>query len=162
MNEENKVAETENENNANTAETKSEESKKGFKAWFNKTKEDVNNYLLESKIENTFNKNNEEFSLGIYNPDSILSSQKQIFGYFDNEGKLVVFGEREIPKFSIILSNKTKEAFTILSKDSACSIEATVDGIKYVRSGTKYNITNQTKEVKIIKVMGRTFVYEGE
>ena len=41
MNEENKVAETENENNANTAETKSEESKKGFKAWFNKTKGDV-------------------------------------------------------------------------------------------------------------------------
>lgn len=175
MNDENKIVEEEkvtsaeekaSEENTESSETKTEgeqkENKKGFKAWFNKTKGDVNNYLLENKIENVFNKTNEEFSMASYNADAILSSQKQIFGYFDNDEKLVVFGEKEIPEFSIAVSNKTNKAYTILSKDSNCSVEVTVEGTKYVRSGTKFNIGEDPKEVKIIKVAGRTFIYEGK
>ena len=160
MNEENKVIEPETHDSKE--ETKHDEPKKGFKAWFNKTKGDVNNYLLENKIENTFNKSNEEFSLGTYNSDSILSTQKQIFGYFDSDAKLVIFGEKEIPSFSIIVSNKSNTAYTVLSKDSNCSIEVEVEGTKYIRTGTKYNVSNEVKEVKTIKVMGRTFLYEGK
>lgn len=150
------------ETNTNNEEPKAEEPKKGFKAWFNKTKGDVNNYLLENKIENTFNKNNKEFSLGTYNPEAILSTQKQIFGYFDNDEKLVIFGEKDIPPFSIIVDNTDNVAYTIEAKEGPTSIEIVVEDVNYVRVGTKFKINKHVQEVKIIKVAGKTFLYEGE
>lgn len=160
--EENKNEKSLVENENNTSSDEKEESKKGFKAWFNKTKGDVNNYLLENKIENTFNKTNIEFSLGTYNPEAIISTQKQIFGYFDNDGKLVVFGDKEIAPFSIIVDNKTNIPYTVVSKDALTSVQIEVEGVKYVRPGTKFNINNHVQEVRIIKVAGKTYLYEGE
>ncbi len=150
------------ENNNKNENSVTPEKENCFKKWFNKTKNDVKDSMLESKIESTFNKNNMQFTIGTYNKDALIQTTKCIFGYFDKDGTFVTFGDNDFAPFSIFVNDKTNDAYMIVEKVGPTPIEINVDDIKYIRSGTRFNVSQEVKEVNVVKINGKFYLYEGK
>lgn len=142
--------------------TEEAEEKKpnAFSKFWNKTKQAVNDSMLESKIENEFRKANDEFV--IYEYEKLLS--KSSAGYFDNndgEDAAVLFGKLEIPSNSVILHKEKDTAYYALSTEEV-EVEIELDGTKYKRPATRVHLNPNVVEVKVIKANNKYYIYNGK
>lgn len=126
-----------------------------FSKFWNKTKQNINDALLESKIESSFKKTHNEFTL--YKKDSFLTTT--LFGTLDNY-ILDVFGKHEVDNFNIIVDTKDNKAYYIIKKE-IIEVESIVDGVIYKRSGTRFYLKDDLVEVNVIKAGNRYFIYKG-
>ena len=139
-------------------EVKKEKKENGFSKFFNKAKTSVNNAILEGKIENSYNDKNISFT--VYAKDAALG--QSVHGNYLNEEKtkMIIFGEKEIKKNSVIIDNKDNTAFYTLDTDEG-KVTSIVDGVEYERKGTIINLDKNVEEVNVIKAGKRYFIYKG-
>ena len=136
---------------------KDEEKKPNtFSKLWNKTKQAVNDSMLESKIENEFRKANDEFV--IYEYEKLLS--KTASGYLDNES-VVLFGKLTIPSDSVIVHKETDSAYYVTSTEEV-TVSVTVEGEKYTRDATRVLLNPDVVEVKVIKAGSKYYIYNGK
>lgn len=157
MSEKSKVVETEvvDTNNKNE-ETKTEEKKEnGFKKFFGKVKQSVNDSVLESKKQSNYDSKHDEYRA--YVKDGLLP--KRINGDL-NEGFLTCFGKIELSKGSVII-DKNNKAYYVISSEKA-TVNTEVDNITYECEGTKFGLDENVEEVNVIKADSRYFIFKGE
>lgn len=137
---------------------KKEKKENGFSKFFNKAKTSVNNAILEGKIENSYNDKNISFT--IYSKDAALG--QSVHGNYLNDEKtqMIVFGEKEIKAYSVIVNNKDNDAFYVLSTEEG-KVTSIVDAVEYERKGTIINLDKNVEEVNVIKAGKRYFIYKG-
>ena len=137
---------------------KTEEEKKpnAFSKFWNKTKQAVNDSMLESKIENEFRKANDEFV--IYEYDKLLA--KSASGYLDNKA-VVLFGKLTVPSDSVIVHEEDDTAYYVISTEET-TVKITVDGVEYERDATRVLLNPDVVEVKVIKANNKYYAYNGK
>ena len=135
---------------------KKEKKENGFSKFFNKAKSSINSSILESKIESAYNTANIAFT--IYEKDSTFG--QACHGSYLNDNQLVVFGEKEIKKYSVIISSKDNKAYYVLSTEEG-KVTSVVEGVEYERKGTIINLDSNVEEVNVIKAGKRYFIYKG-
>ena len=79
-------------------ETKEEKKENAFSKFFKKTKESVSNTVLDVKLTNRFNEDNEEAY--VYSGSSI--TRETVYGYME-DGSFIALGEHEFKKNSIFM-----------------------------------------------------------
>jgi len=135
---------------------KKEKKENGFSKFFNKAKASVNNAVLESKIESSYNNANIAFTC--YEKDATFG--QALHGNFINVSQLLVFGEKEIKKYSVIISSKDNKAYYVTSTEEG-KVTSIVEGVEYERKGTIINLDSNVEEVNVIKAGKRYFIYKG-
>ena len=143
-----------------TTEENEEKKPNAFSKFWNKTKQAVNDSMLESKIENEFRKANDEFV--IYEYEKLLG--KSTAGYFDhNDGEdaVVLFGKLEVPSDSVIIHKEKDTAYYALSSEEI-EVEIEVEGTKYKRPATRIHLNPNVVEVKVIKANNKYYIYNGK
>lgn len=137
--------------------TKKEEKKENaFTTFWKKTKQNIDNSILESKIENTFNEQNTEYT--IYQKQELLSTT--VYGYLDND-RIIVFGERSPKEYSVIIDQKTDKVYYI-SNISKGTVNVEVDGVNYERPATIFATDDEVVEVNVIKAGKKYYLYKGK
>ena len=137
-------------------ETKEKEEKKenAFSKFWNKTKKSINDSILESNIEKAYEKGMDEFKL--YEKNSLMA---QSFKGELNDGKVVVFGEKEYKLFSVVIDKKDVAYY--LTKLEPTTVKSTVEKEEYERPGTILYLDKNVEEVNVIKAGKRYFIYKG-
>ncbi len=135
---------------------KKEKKENGFSKFFNKAKASVNNAVLESKIESSYNNANIAFTC--YEKDATFA--QSLHGSFINDSQLLVFGEKEIKKYSVIINSKDNKAYYVTSTEEG-KVTSIVEGVEYERKGTIINLDSNVEEVNVIKAGKRYFIYKG-
>ncbi len=154
MNEE-KIIEGTVEDNSEKSE-KQEKKENAFTSFWKKAKQDFNNSMLESKIENTFNNQNTEYT--IYQKGELLSMT--VYGYLDGD-RIIVFGEKDPKKYSVIMDQKNEKVYYI-SNVSKATVNVTVDGVSYERPATVIETDDEVVEVNVIKAGKKYYLYKGK
>ena len=138
-------------------ETEAEEKKpNAFSKFWNKTKQAVNDSMLEAKIETEFRKTNDEFV--IYEYEKLLA--KTTTGYLDGDS-CVLFGKITVPSDSVIIHSETDTAYYVISTEET-TVDVTVDDTKYTRDATRVLLNPDVVEVKVIKANNKYFIYNGK
>ncbi len=138
-------------------ETEAEEKKpNAFSKFWNKTKQAVNDSMLEAKIESEFRKTNDEFV--IYEYEKLLA--KTTAGYLDGNA-CVLFGKITVPSDSVIIHSETDTAYYVISTEET-TVDVTVDDTKYTRDATRVLLNPDVVEVKVIKANNKYFIYNGK
>ena len=135
---------------------KKEKKENGFSKFFNKAKASVNNAVLESKIESSYNNANIAFTC--YEKDTTFG--QSLHGNFINDSQLLVFGEKEIKKYSVIINSKDNKAYYVTSTEEG-KVTSIVVGVEFERKGTIINLDSNVEEVNVIKAGKRYFIYKG-
>ncbi len=139
-------------------EKKDEEEKKpnAFSKFWNKTKQAVNDSLLESKIENEFRKKNDEFI--IYEYEKLLP--KSTAGYLEDKA-VVLFGKIEVPSDSVIVHKEKDTAYYVISTEET-TVTGKVEDEEYTRDATRVLLNPDVVEVKVIKANNKYYIYNGK
>lgn len=126
-----------------------------FKRFWKKTKQSVNDAVLESKIESNYNKEHKAYTIYMYNE----TFSKSIHGeLIDNT--LTFFGEIAVKPYSVVIYDATKEAFYV-TECHATTVKSIVDGVEYERPGTVITLDRDVTEVKVIKAGKKYYLYKG-
>lgn len=125
-------------------ETKEEKKENAFSKFFKKTKESVSNTVLDVKLANRFNEDNEEAY--VYSGSSI--TRETVYGYME-DGSFIALGEHEFKKNSIFMLDD--KPYHILSVSEAV-VKIALDGFEYEKKATKYELDSNVTEVNVIKV----------
>lgn len=125
-------------------ETKEEKKENAFSKFFKKTKESVSNTVLDVKLANRFNEDNEEAY--VYTGSSI--TRETVYGYMEGES-FIALGEHEFKKNSIFMLDD--KPYHILGV-SDTMVKIALDGFEYERKATKYELDSNVTEVNVIKV----------
>ena len=139
-------------------EKKDEEEKKpnAFSKFWNKTKQAVNDSMLESKIENEFRKKNDEFI--IYEYEKLLP--KSTAGYLEDKA-VVLFGKIEVPSDSVIVHKEKDTAYYVISTEET-TVTVKVEDEEYTRDATRVLLNPDVVEVKVIKANNKYYIYNGK
>ena len=138
-------------------ETEGEEKKdNAFKRFWKKTKQSVNDAVLESKIESSYNKAHNAYT--VYGYEDLFS--KSIYGEYVDDS-LIFFGELEIKPYSVIVCDESKTAYYALESEKT-TVKAIVDGVEYERPGMKVKLDENVEEVKVVKAGKKYFLYKGK
>ena len=135
---------------------KTEKKENGFSKFFNKAKSSVNNAILESKIESAYNGANIAFTY--YEKDATFG--QACHGNYLSDNQIIVFGEKEIKKNSVLISSKDNKAYYITGTEKG-KVTSIVEGVEYERDGTIINLDSNVEEVNVIKAGKRYFIYKG-
>ena len=135
---------------------KKEKKENGFSKFFNKAKASVNNAVLESKIESAYNNANIAFTCD----EKDATFGQSLHGNFVNDSQLLVFGEKEIKKYSVIINSKDNKAYYVTSTEEG-KVTSIVEGVEYERKGTIITLDSNVEEVNVIKAGKRYFIYKG-
>lgn len=152
MNEKDKKEAIDAEGEAKVSEEKKDNA---FKKFWNKTKQSVNDAVLESKIESNYNKNHKEYT--IYSYDELFN--KSVYGEIVND-ELLFFGEVQVKPYSVVIEDSSKDAYYVVEVHSA-NVKSIVDGVEYERPGTLLKLDKNVTEVKVVKAGKRYFLYKG-
>lgn len=131
-----------------------EKKDNSFKKFWNKTKKGFNDLIQDSKIENTFNNQNTEYT--IYQKDELLSTT--VFGYLDTD-KIIIYGNKEFQINSVIVDENSKKPYYI-KKISNTTIDIKIDDTIYTKPGTILETDEQVIEVKVIKAGKKYYLYK--
>ncbi|MCR4899159.1 MAG: hypothetical protein K5892_08080 [Acholeplasmatales bacterium] len=139
-----------------TESEKKEEKKPNIfsRAW-NKTKQSVNDSILEGKIESSYKKAHLEYTN--YTKDEMLS--KTYYGAIEND-KLTVFGNHEVKTYSVIIGPDEKAYYVVAIEET--EVASTVEGIEYKRPGMILTLDKNVEEVNVVKAGKRYFIYKGK
>lgn len=142
-------------NSTSEAETEVKENDNAFKRFWKKTKQSVNDAVLENKIESNYNKEHKAFTLYMYNE----TFSKSIHGEIMND-TLVFFGEIPVKPYSVVVNDITKEAYYVIDCHTT-TVKSIVDAVEYERVGTILTIDKNVCEVKVIKAGKKYYLYKG-
>lgn len=131
-----------------------EEKDNSFKRFWNKTKKGFNDLIQDSKIENTFNNQNTEYT--IYQKDELLSTT--VFGYLDTD-KIIIYGDKNFQINSVIVDENSKKPYYI-KKTTNTTIDIKIDDTIYRKPGTILETDEQVIEVKVIKAGKKYYLYK--
>lgn len=141
---------------AQTTEVKEEKKEGSFKKFWNKTKKTVGDAVLENKIESTYKRSNNEYSL--YQKDELLG--KTLYGVIEGN-TLTCWGKPDVKEYSVVVDNKTNTAYYVLNVAEG-TVKAIVDAVEYERDGLVITLTSDVTEVNVIKAGKRYFLYKGK
>ena len=135
---------------------KKEEKKPNIfsRAW-NKTKQSVNDSILEGKIESAYKKAHLEYTN--YTKDEMLS--KTYYGALEGN-KLTVFGNHEVKTYSVIIGPDEKAYYVLAIEET--EVTSTVEGVEYKRPGMILTLDSNVEEVNVVKAGNRYFIYKGK
>ena len=135
---------------------KKEEKKPNIfsRAW-NKTKQSVNDSILEGKIESAYKKAHLEYTN--YTKDEMLS--KTYYGALEGN-KLTVFGNHEVKTYSVIIGPDEKAYYVLTIEET--EVTSTVEGVEYKRPGMILTLDSNVEEVNVVKAGKRYFIYKGK
>lgn len=142
----------------NAEEAKTEESEKkdnAFKRFWQKTKQSVNDAVLESKIRSAYEKAHKSYT--VYTKNELLP--KSLSGEI-TDGILTVFGEEEIKPYAVVIEDEGDKAYYAVAT-KATTITAAVEGVSYERPGTAVTLDENVEEVNVVKAGKRYFIYKG-
>lgn len=122
-----------------------------IKRTYNNVKEKVNDAILEVKIETAFKEKNNLYTL--YTKNNSFSTK--LSGYIENDN-LIVYGNHNIPKNSVLISDCGKKVFYIKGIENV-EITTQLNGNQYTRKGTKLYLDDNVEEVQVIKAGKRYF-----
>lgn len=125
-------------------ETKEEKKENVFSKFWKKTKQTVNDSILEIKIESKFKNDNSSFN--IYGADDIVPLI--VYGSI-NDNKALVYGKVETEVNNILVDDNDKAYFVNSLIDS--TVDVVVDGVTYTREATIIVLDENVEEVKVIK-----------
>lgn len=124
------------------------------RAW-NKTKQSVNDSILEGKIESAYKKAHLEYTN--YTKDEMLS--KTYYGALEGN-KLTVFGNHEVKTYSVIIGPNEKAYYVVAIEET--EVTSTVEGVEYKRPGMILTLDSNVEEVNVVKAGKRYFIYKGK
>lgn len=139
-----------------TEEPKQEKKDNAFKRFWNKTKQSVNDAVLESKIRSAYEKAHKSYT--VYTKNELIP--KGLCGEI-SDGILTVFGEEEIKPYAVVIANDEEDkAFYAVSTEKT-TVSAAVEGVTYERPGTAVTLDENVEEVNVVKAGKRYFIYKG-
>ncbi len=121
---------------------------------YEKSKEKINQIILENKIQNKFRDDHNTYTL--YIKDSIFIFK--IYGYLLNN-QIQIYGIHNIPKSSILVDDSSKEMYCI-TNITETDIVVKVDEQEYNRKGMLLNYEKNLEEVDVIKVGKKYYKYK--
>lgn len=139
-----------------TESEKKEEKKPNIfsRAW-NKTKQSVNDSILEGKIESAYKKAHKEYTN--YTKNELLS--KTFYGVLEND-KLTIWGNQEVKTYSVIIGPDDDAYYVVAIEET--EVASTVEGIEYKRPGMILTLDKNVEEVNVVKAGKRYFIYKGK
>lgn len=141
-----------------TAEEKPAEKKdNAFKRLWKKTKQSVNDAVLESKIRSAYEKAHADFD--IYMKDALFATRAS--GEIV-DGVLTVFGKVEVKPWSVVIADNKEETAYYVVSTSETTVKSMVEGVEYEREGTSIALDPNVEEVRVVKAGKRYFLYKGE
>lgn len=141
------------------SEEKKEEKKGGFKAFWEKTKKNVSDSMLEAKIRTHYEENSTKASLYSLKENFLLGNCSDKYGNFENDTfSYWESNKDEEPVVGSIL--KIKDAYYQVKSFEKDTIKTAYDGIEYTRDGFKLFLNNSPKEVKVVKADKKYFLLE--
>ena len=149
------AADAAEENAKDTGNANADKRENAFAKFFAKTKQSVNDSILEVKIRTAFDREHESFN--VYTKNELLT--KKVTGSI-RDGVLTVFGDEDIKSWSVVVANKDEKAYYVLSTEPA-TVTAEVDGVTYERIGTAVFLDENVEEVNVVKAGKRYYVYKG-
>ena len=153
-NEEVKAEETVTEEKAE--EPKEEKKENAFKRFWNKTKQSVNEAVLESKIRSAYEKAHKSYT--VYTKNELLP--KNYAGEI-KDGVLTVFGEEQIKPYAVVIANDEEEKAFYAVSTEATAVTVAVEGVNYERPATAVTLDENVEEVNVVKAGKRYFIYKG-
>ncbi len=142
---------------AKTAEgEKAEKKDNAFKRFWNKTKQSVNDAVLENKIRSAYEKAHKSYT--IYTKNELIP--KNVCGEI-SDGILTVFGEEEIKPYAVVIANDEEEKAFYAVSAAATTVTSAVEGVTYERPGTAITLDENVEEVNVVKAGRRYFIYKG-
>ena len=136
-------------------ETTEEEKKGGFSGWWNKTKSNISNNILESNIESKFNKENKAFLN--YNKNEVFSNT--YYGRIIDDS-LLIYGKRNLKSNSVIVDKATNKAYYVISNVET-KTKVIYEGVEYERDATLVKLDSNVEEVNVIKAGDKYYIYKG-
>lgn len=137
-------------------ETSGEKKDNAFKRFWNKTKQSVNDAVLESKIRSAYEKAHKSYT--VYVKNELIPHR------FDGEiadGMLTVFGEQEIKPYAVVIAeDEAEKAFYAVSTEKT-TVTVAVEGVQYERPATRIILDENVEEVNVVKAGHRYFIYKG-
>ena len=138
------------------SEKSAEKKDNAFKRLWKKTKQSVNDAVLENKIRSAYEKAHASFE--IYEKDAILT--KHASGEIA-DGVLTVFGKVEIKPWSVVIADDKEEKAYYVVSTSETTVKSTVEGVEYERPGTSIVLDPKVEEVCVVRAGKRYFIYKG-
>lgn len=132
-----------------------EKKENAFSKFWKKTKQSVNDSILEGKIRASYEKAHKQFSL--YEKDALISST--LYGTIEGT-TLTSFGKTEIKPYSVLIATDEGKAYYVLS-GADTTVKSMVEGVEYEREGTIIELDENVEEVNVIKAGKRYFIYKG-
>ncbi len=139
------------------AEKKEEKKDNAFSRFWKKTKQSVNDAVLESKIHSAYQKAHANFS--VYEKDALLSTG--VSGEI-TDGVLTVFGKVEVDPWSVVIADDKEETAYYIVSSSKTTVKSMVEGVEYEREGTAFVLDPNVEEIPVVKAGKRYFRYKGE
>lgn len=127
--------------------------------WFSKKAKDVSNSIAESNIENAYDEAHDHYLLYSYSKNSLLETSKSLYGELDGL-VLTYYGTEVYDLYSIIIDEKTGQAYFSVKYDEDTSVEVAYNGSKYIRPAKRLILSKEAREVKVIKVKDKFYLYE--
>lgn len=127
-----------------------------FQKIYDDAKIKINQIMLENRIEKKFRE--EHFSYTLYIKDSLFTYK--LYGHLLNDN-LIIYGEHNIPKYSVIVNDYTKEKYCILGTKEE-ELKIVLDNKDYIRKGISISFDNNLEEVNVIKVGKKYYKFRGE
>ena len=136
------------------------EKNNSIKNWFNKTIKDIGDSINESQIENAYDESHDHFLIYQYS-NNIFETAKSVYGEF-NQNKLVLtyYGKEKFDLYSIVVNEKTNEVFFSVKYLDDTSIEVNYNNTKYIRTAKRLLLSREVREVKVVKVKDKYYIYE--
>ncbi len=133
---------------------KGQKKDNAIQKFWKKTKKNLNESLMDIKIENIYKKNHDEFV--IYKKDALLS--QTVYGEMNNL-VLVIYGKHNLDLYSVVLDkNKTPYYIYKLEEIKIC---INFDNQAYIKDGMKIYLKNDLEEVDVIKAGNKYYLYKG-
>ncbi|MDD7616562.1 MAG: hypothetical protein PUJ85_04295 [bacterium] len=136
------------------------ENNNSIKNWLNKTIKDIGDSINESQIENAYDESHDHFLIYQYS-NNIFETAKSVYGEFSpNELVLTYYGKEEFDLYSIVVNEKTNEVFFSVKYLDDTSIEVNYNNTKYIRTAKRLLLSREVREVKVVKVKDKYYIYE--
>lgn len=138
-------------------EKKPEKKENAFSRFWKKTKQSVNDAVLESKIRSAYEKAHASFE--IYAKDELFTNR--VSGEIA-DGVLTVFGSVDVKPYSVVIADDKEETAYYAVSTSETTVKSMVEGEEYERAGTAIVLDPNVEEVRVVKAGKRYFIYKGE
>ena len=138
-------------------EEKKEKKENAFSKFWKKTKQSVNDAVLESKIRSAFEKAHASFS--VYTKDELFA--QTVYGSVEGD-VLTVFGKVEVKPGAVVIADDKDETAYYAVRTAETTVKSMVEGTEYEREGTSITLDAKVEEVNVVKAGKRYFIYKGE